>query len=188
MFFVQVTSLHLAAQFSSASVVEALLTAGADVKAVDSEQCSPLYLAVKHNEDADVIKVLVAGGADVKAVDPNEQTFLHIASKESKSPRLSVCTPVRFHPIKTNGLFISPERNSCVTALCHDPAIIFHPNIIYVVFLCKSNKDGLFGKSDPFYIISKRREGLTDWMPCFTSGSSGGLLANFGLLDRESLV
>ena len=84
MFFVQVTSLHLAAQFSSASVVEALLTAGADVKAVDSEQCSALYLAVKHNEDADVIKVLVAGGADVKAVDTNEQTFLHVAAKESK--------------------------------------------------------------------------------------------------------
>ena len=34
----------------------------------------------------------------------------------------------------------------------------------------KANKDGLFGKSDPFYIISKRREGTTEWVPCFTSG------------------
>ena len=37
-------------------------------------------------------------------------------------------------------------------------------------FCAKSNKDGFFGKSDPFYIISKRREGTTDWVPCFTSG------------------
>jgi len=34
-----------------------------------------------------------------------------------------------------------------------------------------SNKDGFFGKSDPFYIISKRREGTTEWVPCFTSES-----------------
>ena len=35
----------------------------------------------------------------------------------------------------------------------------------------KANKDGLFGKSDPFYIISKRREGTDHWVPCFKSGA-----------------
>ena len=81
----QVTVLHLAAQFSSAAVVEALLEASADVKALDSEQRSPLHLAVKHNDDADVVKVLVAGGADVKSSDSREQTFLHMAARESRS-------------------------------------------------------------------------------------------------------
>ena len=41
----------------------------------------------------------------------------------------------------------------------------------------------MFGKSDPFYTISKRREGTTDWMPCFTSGKSAGLLGHRGELD-----
>ena len=71
------TALHLAAQFSSSPVVSALLEAGADVKALDSEQRSPLQLSVKHNEDADVVKVLVASGADVKVLDNKQQTLLH---------------------------------------------------------------------------------------------------------------
>lgn len=44
-------------------------------------------------------------------------------------------------------------------------------NVRILHYSCaKSNKDGFFGKSDPFYIISKRREGTSNWVPCFTSG------------------
>ena len=101
------TALHLAAQFSSSSVVAALLQAGADVKALDSEQCSPLHLAVKHNEGAnvDVVKMLAANGADVTAA-----LFIAVKNKNANVVKMLLeagadvtavgsgyeCTPLHF--------------------------------------------------------------------------------------------
>ena len=77
----QVTVLHLAALFNSAPVLKALLEAGAQPRAEDSEKRSPLQLAALRKDGADLIKVLVVGGADVKVLDSRLQTPLHLAAK-----------------------------------------------------------------------------------------------------------
>ena len=75
------TVLHLAAQFSSAPVVKALLEAGADVHAEDSEKQSPLQLAAKRKDSEELIKALVVGGADVKVLDSHLRSILHLVAK-----------------------------------------------------------------------------------------------------------
>ena len=61
----QVTALHLAARFTSASVVRVIVEAGAGVRAVDKDYMqTPLHFAAQYNPNADVIIVLVEGGDD----------------------------------------------------------------------------------------------------------------------------
>ena len=51
------TSLQLAAQFSSAPVLKVLLEAEADVTVLDSEQRSPLHYAALGNDNIEVIEI-----------------------------------------------------------------------------------------------------------------------------------
>ena len=52
----------------NASVIRALIEAGADVDDYDWAYRTPLHLAAMENKNADVVKVLVEGGADVGAI------------------------------------------------------------------------------------------------------------------------
>ena len=61
---VQRTVLHLAARFSSAKIVRLLIEAGADINALDSDQCSPLHHAFQGNPA--VMPILVKAGGTVK--------------------------------------------------------------------------------------------------------------------------
>ena len=88
----QVTALHLAARFTSASVVRVIVEAGADVRAVDKDYMqTPLHIAAKFNPNADVIRALVEGGAVVDArADYNDYrwkqlTPLHFAARHNPS-------------------------------------------------------------------------------------------------------
>ena len=76
----QVTTLHLAARFSSASVIEAFVKAGAKVDAQDGDQETPLHYAARINTSEDVIRVLIECGADVNACDEFKYTPLHEAA------------------------------------------------------------------------------------------------------------
>ena len=80
----QVTLLHLAAQYSSSSIVKVIVEAGADVNCHDDDGDTPLHYAAEHN-DISVVKMLVDSGADVKATDKNKHTPLLIAAKHSAS-------------------------------------------------------------------------------------------------------
>ena len=75
------TPLHYAAFWNDdVNVVQILLSKGADVKAMNKWQCTPLHLAAaRNNSNAEVISVLVEAGADVDARDCNKQTPLHFA-------------------------------------------------------------------------------------------------------------
>ena len=74
------TALHLAARFSSASVIEAFVKAGAKVDVQDDEQRTPLHYAAEFNTSEDVIRVLIRCGADVNACDDDQWTPLHMAA------------------------------------------------------------------------------------------------------------
>ena len=74
------TALHLAARFSSGSVIEALVKAGAKVDARDDWQQTPLHYAAQFNTSEDMIRVLVKCGADVNACNDYQWTPLHKAA------------------------------------------------------------------------------------------------------------
>ena len=83
LFILQMTVLHLAADFKcSAELVKILLEAGADVDAVDSDQSSPLHFASK-SSSVPVVKVLLEAGADVNALNCSQSSPLHYASKRN---------------------------------------------------------------------------------------------------------
>ena len=73
-----VSALHLAAQFSSASVVKVILKSGADINARDSYQQTPLHYAAQHN-NVEVVRMLIERGANVSAVDNGGKVPLHVA-------------------------------------------------------------------------------------------------------------
>ena len=77
------TPLHLAALFeSSATVVNTLVQAGANVDALNSNQESPLHLASYKNPA--VVPVLIGGGCKVNLLDRWQQSPLYYAAWISK--------------------------------------------------------------------------------------------------------
>ena len=69
------TALHLAARFSSASVIEAFVKAGANVNDRKDRQKTPLHYAAQFNTSEDVIRVLIECGADVSACEMSWHEF-----------------------------------------------------------------------------------------------------------------
>ena len=110
----QVTALHLAAQFSSASVVKVFDESGAVVDAHDSDQETPLHIAARHNESSDVISALVAAGANVDARNDYQRTPLYFAAMSNKSSDV-ICALVKA------GADIDASDNGQYTPL-HDAA------------------------------------------------------------------
>ena len=83
MFPLQVTPLHLAVWFkSSAAVVSALIQAGANVDALDTDQYSPLHHASKWNPA--VVPVLIGAGCKVNLLDVLKLSPLYYAARWSK--------------------------------------------------------------------------------------------------------
>ena len=74
------TTLHLAAWFGSASIIEVLVKTGAKVNVEDDDQKAPLHYAAWVNTSADVIRKLIKCGADVNACDYFQRTPLHRAA------------------------------------------------------------------------------------------------------------
>lgn len=74
------TPLHLAAINPDASVIEALLSAGADVNVTDEEGFTPLHMAAFHRQ-ADYALLLLEAGADVNAKTVYGRTPLSMAEK-----------------------------------------------------------------------------------------------------------
>src|SRR5687767_12324387 len=73
------TPLHCAAWKGHLDVVEVLLTAGADVNAVNQNEhwgTTPLHAAAHANQDG-IARLLIEHGADVNARDLHEKTPLH---------------------------------------------------------------------------------------------------------------
>ena len=59
--------IHFAAQYGGASLIELVLSRGADVNALDSRNATPLHYGARHNSFSEVIYVLLKSGADVHA-------------------------------------------------------------------------------------------------------------------------
>ena len=77
------TPLHLAARFeNSATVVNTLVQAGANVDALDSYQRSPLHLASKWSPA--VVPVLIGGGCKVNLLDSLQWSPLYYAARFSR--------------------------------------------------------------------------------------------------------
>lgn len=72
------TPLHLAASKGNAWAVKELLTAGADVKAVDGYGLSALMSAVRAKQP-EIVKMLVAAGSDPTAKDGKGRDTIRIA-------------------------------------------------------------------------------------------------------------
>ena len=80
-FLTQVTALHLAAWFSSGSVVRALIEAGANVNARDSSEQTALHLAAWHNPVT--VPVLLEANAEVNLLNSQECSPLYHAARRS---------------------------------------------------------------------------------------------------------
>ena len=83
LFPTQLTPLHLAARFeNSATVVNTLVQAGANVDALDSFQKSPLHLASMWNPA--VVPVLIGAGCKVNLLDNIQRSPLYYAALSGK--------------------------------------------------------------------------------------------------------
>ena len=69
------TLLHLAAGFSSASIVKVILEAGLDINIRDDAGRTPLHCALRHN-NVDIVGMLIDSGADLKAVDNKQRKII----------------------------------------------------------------------------------------------------------------
>lgn len=74
------TALHFAVHAGQASVVQALLDAGADLGRRNLAGVTPLHLAVLDGETA-IVKLLLARGADAKIKDEAAETLLMLAAR-----------------------------------------------------------------------------------------------------------
>ena len=74
--------MHLAARFTSASVLRVIVESGSCIDACDDLHQTPLHYAAQHN-NVDVVKTLIDLGANVKAVDKNGKTPLHFAAEKN---------------------------------------------------------------------------------------------------------
>lgn len=72
------TLLHCAAVVDNAELTQALIEAGANIDAIDLEECTPLYRAVS-NGSIKVLKILLKAGASTKPYRPGNTSPLHIA-------------------------------------------------------------------------------------------------------------
>jgi len=77
------TALHLAGFFGRADAVDALLAAGADVRArsTNSHANTPLHAAAANGGDVRIITALLAHGADANALEPAGYTPLHLVAE-----------------------------------------------------------------------------------------------------------
>ena len=79
----QVTALHLAARFTSASVVRAIVESGSNVNACDDLNQTPLHYAAQHN-NVDVVKILIENTGNMKR--DQLQTLLLLAAEHNPRP------------------------------------------------------------------------------------------------------
>merc|ERR1711964_480536 len=71
----------------SARIVKILVRSGAEVDAVDGNQCTPLHLAAFRG-DFGVVKALLDAGADLSCVDSCDETPLEMAEEKLLQSRL----------------------------------------------------------------------------------------------------
>ena len=74
------TALHHAAYFDKPVTLKALIEAGADVNAQNSDGGTPLYSAA-HEDNPMIVMELIKAGADVNLARPNGATPLHMAAQ-----------------------------------------------------------------------------------------------------------
>ena len=91
------TWLHYIVVYGDTTDIEVPLAAGADVRATNSDDVTPLHLAAGFNENPAVVEALLAAGADARAVasgavaptdSPNRRghTALHLAARGNENP------------------------------------------------------------------------------------------------------
>jgi hypothetical protein len=97
------TSLHVAAEVAVASIVDALLAAGADVEARDDLGRTPLYIAAE-NGAAEVAARLLRAGADPKTADTSATSAYEAAKKTSTPAILREAYPGRGDQLRVMAL------------------------------------------------------------------------------------
>ncbi len=80
------TALHLAVNLGATEIVRILLSAGADVNALNLSGKSPVQLAAKNGAE-EVFMQLFKGGADLQGRDPGGNNLLHLACAGTEPAR-----------------------------------------------------------------------------------------------------
>ena len=70
-------------------IIEALITAGANIKAVNEDGITPLMFAAAKNENVSVLDALIKAGSEIDAKDHDEMTALMAAAGLNKNPAVT---------------------------------------------------------------------------------------------------
>mmetsp|Transcript_10398 Transcript_10398/g.25675 ORF Transcript_10398/g.25675 Transcript_10398/m.25675 type:complete len:493 (+) Transcript_10398:1871-3349(+) len=82
------TALHMAVRKSQGEVIDALLAAGADPQAEDSDGRTPLVLAIEEGKHEEFTLLIAKVHKEDLPVDDDGNTLLHIAAAHGKSVRI----------------------------------------------------------------------------------------------------
>lgn len=87
------SALHKRVARGEVETVHKLVSAGADVRAVNHAGDTPCHIAAEKGHDK-IVEILIAAGADVNAIDKNRSTPCHLQLRTG-SMILSRCTSRR---------------------------------------------------------------------------------------------
>ena len=126
-FMNQATALHAAAAKSSASIVRALIEAGADIEAQNSEKESPLYCAAAGNTAA--VKLLLQSGAKVNILNwLNCSPLRRAAERNNRENVISLCQTgadpyLGASPLKSPDSIVSPDMKALIREYANDQTL-----------------------------------------------------------------
>ena len=143
----QVTGIHLAAGFSSTSVVKGLVMAGADIHICDQLMHTPLHYAAHHNH-LDVVTMVLKLVEETRPEQPNQmfQSFMEFAfNKPTKLQELLLLAATGNPNVDVLNMLISIGADVKATNEHRDTplhmAAGYNPNIDMIIALVEAGAD-----------------------------------------------
>lgn len=82
------TALHYHARAGRVGIMRRLISAGADVDALDKNNRSPLFMIGQRGDCLGTLNVMIESGANLDLIDREQNTFIHLICARAEDPRV----------------------------------------------------------------------------------------------------